>query len=121
MDWETPKDPGEYASPAAQRLKLTTQDGELEVVELEPATRKQTFPLAWNGRNRANLLEVLEAARDSSREGYLDRAEAEFTEALEGHRYLLTPTHEETVKIAYELANFYAEQGRVREVDQVLE
>lgn len=42
-------------------------------------------------------------------------------EALEGHRYLLTPTHEEMVKIAYELANFYAEQKRVREADQVLE
>ena len=121
MDWETPKDPGEHASPAAQRLKLTAQDGEVEVVELEPATRKQTFPLTWNGRNRENLLEVLEMTRDSSREGHLDRAEAELMEALEGHRYLLTPTHEETVKIAYELANFYAEQKRVREADQVLE
>lgn len=121
MDWETLKDPGGHASPAAQRPKLTAQDGEVEVVELEPATRKQTFPLTWNGRNRANLLEVLEMTRDSSREGHLDRAEAELMEALEGHRYLLTPTHEEMVKIAYELANFYAEQKRVREADQVLE
>ncbi|KAF2786480.1 hypothetical protein K505DRAFT_289676, partial [Melanomma pulvis-pyrius CBS 109.77] len=121
LNWETPKNPGEHASPAEQSRKLTAQGGEAEVVELEPATRKQTFPLTWNGRNRANLLEVLEMARDSSREGHLDRAEAEFMEALEGHRYLLTPTHEETVKIAYELANFYAEQQRVRETDEVLE
>jgi hypothetical protein len=60
-------------------------------------------------------------AKQSHEDGDLDRAEAEYLETLEGHRHLLSPTHEETLKIAFQLANFYAQQNEPRKADQTLE
>jgi tetratricopeptide (TPR) repeat protein len=121
MDWETPRNLGDHNSPAAHRPLINLPEEEPGVVTPKPPAVRHTFPLTWKGKNRANLVQVLEAARDSYHHQDFDRAETDFLEALDGHRFLLAPTHEGTVKIAYEIANFYAEQGRIDKANEMLE
>lgn len=42
-------------------------------------------------------------------------------QTLRGYEVLLTPTHEDTVEVAYELAEFYARNDRMDDADSVIE
>ncbi|KAF1958926.1 hypothetical protein CC80DRAFT_533884 [Byssothecium circinans] len=120
MDWRTPRDAEDHASPNLRPSLIGIQEQEMDVIE-ERTISRQTLPLSWNGKTRTNLIQILNMARESHRKRDFDNAEAKFCEALEGHRHLLSPTHEETVKIAYELANFYASQDRMMDANRTLE
>ena len=53
-------------------------------------------------------------------EGEADKAEDMYREALAGFENILSPTHEHTNALAYQLASFYANCNRMDDADQVL-
>ncbi|KAF2689841.1 hypothetical protein K458DRAFT_356181 [Lentithecium fluviatile CBS 122367] len=121
IEVETPRRLGDQTSPASHGPEVDAQGRQIRSFNVESPAVRRTFPLTWEGKNRADLVQALQAARDSRRRQEFERAETEFLEALEGHRHLLTPTHEETVKIAFEMANCFAEQDRMKDANTTLE
>jgi tetratricopeptide (TPR) repeat protein len=120
MSVKTPKSPNEIYneihSPAGRAELRQSRQNSTELL-----SKTFTLPLSWNGNTRENLSQLHDMARESFYRGDFDNAETGYMNALEGHRYLLAPTHEDTVKVAYELANFYAEQRRMTDADNVIE
>ena len=53
-------------------------------------------------------------------EGQSLSAEKKYREALAGFKNVLSPTHKDTVAIAYQLASFYANHGCMVNADLVL-
>ena len=64
---------------------------------------------------------MFDAAQSLQRKGDAVTAETLFVQVLEGYENLLSPTHEDTNKVAYALATFYAEHNRMGDADKVLE
>ncbi|KAF8244241.1 hypothetical protein K440DRAFT_22746 [Wilcoxina mikolae CBS 423.85] len=76
---------------------------------------------AWNGRSSlAEIQAIKREAHQLNLEGEVQGAEKRFREALAGFENLLSPTHEDTNAVGYELANFYAEHDRMGDADLVL-
>jgi len=91
------------------------REGEENTVEMNPLS------LSWNGHTRSDLIALFEAAQSVQRQGDHDTAEQMFTTTLKGYEHILSPTHEDTNKVAYALASFYTENGRTSDADKVLE
>jgi tetratricopeptide (TPR) repeat protein len=91
------------------------------ILQSKPLSGKETLRLSWNGKSREDLAATLEAARKYHQQGDMDQAERDFIEAYEGFEHLLSSTHDETVQVAYNFAEFYAQQGRKPEADEILE
>jgi tetratricopeptide (TPR) repeat protein len=53
--------------------------------------------------------------------GNFEGAEDRYLQALSGYEALLLPTHEDTIEVAYELAEFYARNDRMDDADKVIE
>jgi len=83
-----------------------------------------SLSLSWKGHTRSDLVALFDAAQSVQRQGdHRDHeaTEQKFMTALEGYEHLLSPTHEDTNKVAYSLATFYTEHGRTADADRVLE
>ena len=94
----------------------------LEQSEKESDLTNFVFPiLSWNNISRADLPAHLSRAQALSRQGDVQGAERMFFETLTGHRQMLGPVHESTIKVTYSLASFLAEQDRASEADKVLD
>jgi tetratricopeptide (TPR) repeat protein len=97
---------------------------------LQPATWKPSsslqttqvnfLQLVWNGHTRSDIENIYREAQLLERTGKLGDAEPKLCQALAGLENLLTPTHEDTNKVAYHLANFYARNNRMKDADMVL-
>ena len=74
----------------------------------------------WRGMSLKQLHQLKWEAARLDAEGRTGEAEGLFAGALSGFRHLLTPTHELTVKAAYQLAAFYANHDRMADADKVL-
>ncbi|CAH0049043.1 unnamed protein product [Clonostachys solani] len=81
----------------------------------------QAPSLTWNGHTRSQVLHLLDDARGFSMEGEAEAAEQTYIRALEGTRHLIGVIHKESNKVAYELANFYAQAGSHKEADAILD
>lgn len=90
-----------------------------------PSSSENTAPsflrLQWNGRNKANLDNDHIDAQRLAGIGQTQDAEDKYVQALGGFQGLLGPTHSETCMIAYEFAEFYAENDRMGDADRVLD
>ena len=81
---------------------------------------QQPLRLTWNGYSRAKFEDLLQEAHDLDRLGEIEIAENKYRTALGGLQHLLSPTHEDTKKAAYELVSFYAQHDRMDDADAVL-
>jgi tetratricopeptide (TPR) repeat protein len=76
--------------------------------------------LVWNGHTRSDIENIYREAQLLERTGKPEDAELKLREALTGLENLLTPTHDETNKVGYHLADFYARNNRMKDADIVL-
>ena len=77
--------------------------------------------LRHNGRTRGEFEKLHEEAHQLDQLGQKDLAENAFILAFEGLQGTLWPTHDDTTKLAYCLASFYAKHKRMKEADAVLD
>ncbi|KAK7192250.1 uncharacterized protein CC84DRAFT_961683 [Paraphaeosphaeria sporulosa] len=84
-----------------------------------PAARG--LPLSYNGKTRQDLADILKVARASAQQKDAAKAEQAYIDVFRGLEHLLSPTAVDTVKIGYEIASFYWEQGRKADADGMLE
>ncbi|VUC33298.1 unnamed protein product [Clonostachys rosea] len=90
-------------------------------VSVSVTDNDQVPSLAWNGHTRSQVLQLLETARGFSMEGEAEAAEQTYIRALQGTRHLIGVIHHESNRVAYELANFYAQAGSHKEADGILD
>jgi hypothetical protein len=90
-------------------------------ISAEAAPAKRMLPLSFKGKSRDDLAMELSAARAYSCNGEAELAQRSYLEAFNGCEHILSATHEDTLKIGYELATFYTEQDRKADADEVLE
>ena len=83
-------------------------------------SQKYCLPPTFNNRTLADFEAIGHQARQHEREGETDVAEEMYREALAGFENILSPTHEHTNALAYQLASFYADRNRMNDADQVL-
>ncbi|KAJ3535651.1 hypothetical protein NM208_g7047 [Fusarium decemcellulare] len=80
-----------------------------------------TLPLSWNGFTRTQLLSMRREGSNLAQQGRLEAAREILTRVLEGFNYLHGAFHEESKKVAYELASLHTLMGDERDADHVLE
>ncbi|KAI9851900.1 MAG: hypothetical protein M1824_002450 [Vezdaea acicularis] len=74
----------------------------------------------WNGHTLAEIEAIKREAHRLDCERDDENAEKRYREALAGFENLLSPTHENTNAVAYQLSIFYAEHDRMDDADLVL-
>ena len=79
-----------------------------------------SLPPTFNNHTLADFETIGLQARQHESEGETDMAEEMYREALAGFENILSPTHEHTKALAYQLASFYANCNRMGDADQVL-
>jgi tetratricopeptide (TPR) repeat protein len=77
--------------------------------------------MVWNGHSVSDLSGIVLRAQQENRNGDSQVAENLFLQAIEGHKHLLGPTHEDTSNVSYKLATFYVEHDRVQDAYRVIE
>ncbi|KAF4990645.1 hypothetical protein FDECE_14310 [Fusarium decemcellulare] len=80
-----------------------------------------SLPLSWNGYTRTQLLSMRKEGSSLVQQGRPEAARKLLTKVLEGFNCLHGTFHEESKKVAYELANLHTLMGDEAEADQVLE
>jgi len=85
-----------------------------------PEREPSRLRVDWRGMSLSQLRGLKRDAARLDAEGRKEEAEEAFASALSGFRHLLTPTHELTIKAAYQLAAFYASHNRMADADKVL-
>jgi len=85
------------------------------------AAKPALFHLKWDGKTKADLEFIYEKAQGFARIGNFHEAENGYLQTLRGYEVLLSPTHEDTIEVAYELAEFYARNDRMDDADNVIE
>ncbi|KAH0541616.1 hypothetical protein FGG08_003906 [Glutinoglossum americanum] len=83
-------------------------------------TQPRFLRLTWNGQTLEALKALRNSAHELDREGDFQNAEGKLREVLAGFENLLSPTHEDTNAVAYELATLYAGHDRMNDADLVL-
>lgn len=87
-----------------------------------PQTITPTYlRLQWNGKSKADLEVIHRDAQRLASIGKIQEAEDGYLQVLGGFQALLLPTHTETNSVAYELAEFYAQNDRMEDADKVLD
>jgi len=79
------------------------------------------LPLTWRGHSRGDLQDMWATARDYRNTGKFAEAEDMFSQVFLGSCHLLGNTNEDTVKVAYNLADLYADSGRMKEAVDMIE
>jgi len=92
-----------------------------ETSDSDTDTDSTTLALTWRGRTTKDLHELFNSAKAMSRRGDTQAAEQSFKEVLRGYKRLLSPTHEDTAKVATALATFYVEHDRIPEAYAIIE
>lgn len=79
------------------------------------------LPLTWRGHSRGDLQDMWATARDYRNTGKFAEAEDMFSQVFLGSCHLLGNANEDTVKVAYNLADLYADSGRMKEAVDMVE
>jgi tetratricopeptide (TPR) repeat protein len=77
--------------------------------------------LTWRGHSRGDLQDMWRTARDYRNSGKFNEAEGMFLQVFLGLSHLLGNTNEDTTKVAYNLADLYADSGRMKEAIDTIE
>lgn len=78
------------------------------------------LPPTFNNHTLADFEAIRRQAQQHESDGETDMAEDMYREALAGFENILSPTHEHTNALAYQLASFYANCNRMDDADRVL-
>ena len=78
------------------------------------------LPPTFNNHTLADFETIEREAQQLESKGDIDIAEEVYREALAGFENILSPTHEHTNALAYQLASFYANYNRMDDADWVL-
>ncbi|EFX01649.1 rhomboid family protein [Grosmannia clavigera kw1407] len=121
ITYQTPLSPNESLQMSYSTASRSPAPGIEEVVQ--PIFYLDKKPLRFHlvrptVPDLRNLLD--DASRAASAKNYV-KADADFREAVSGFRFLLSPTHEETLRAGYEYASFYAKSGNMDKADEVLD
>ena len=127
IDYKTPRDdvvsPQNALSPGrpgyhneADHVVVESED---TVTEAEDAAQDHLFD--WKGDSISGMIAMFQAAQRYASHADSEKAELLFLKALKGYGVLFGPTHEDTTKAAFAVANFYAEQGQLKDADMVVE
>lgn len=121
LDMTTPPEVS-YSTPGKVPMP-TTKDSSARWTPSQKfqATKPTFFYLKWDGKSKADLEYIYGLAQGFARIGKAEEAEDGYLQTLSGYEALLSPTHEETVEVAYELAEFYARNDRMDDADNVIE
>ncbi|KAF1952994.1 hypothetical protein CC80DRAFT_596144 [Byssothecium circinans] len=88
----------------------------------DPHTPFQNYlPLVWQGKRVEDITALSREASNLEQSGDMELAERKYREALSGYERLLSPTHNDTLHLGYQLAGFYAKQNRMLQADEVLD
>lgn len=79
------------------------------------------FRISWNGHTRADLEKMHHNAHGLESSGNLVAAENMFRAALDGLGNLLTPMHEQTNNVAYDLISFFVKHDRMNDADAIIQ
>jgi tetratricopeptide (TPR) repeat protein len=120
IEYETPRNNAISPQTARSPPRNSGKGKQVAQTQSESEDEGNGLCLSWHGSSREQLISIFESAR-SHAENQSSRAEDLFSTALEGYGYLLGPTHEESVKVAFAMATFYTEQGRSADADKVIE
>ena len=82
--------------------------------------QSRCLPPTFNNHTLADFEAIERQAQQHESEGETDLAEEMYREALAGFENILSPTHEHTNALAYQLASFHANCNRMDDADQVL-
>ncbi len=77
--------------------------------------------LTWRGHSSADLEDMWRTARDYRNASKIADAEDMFLQVFLDSCHLLGNTNEDTVKVAYNLADLYADSGRMKEAVDMIE
>jgi hypothetical protein len=80
-----------------------------------------TLALSWRGQSRSDLQQMWHTARLSRDAGKFDEAEDMFWQVFVGMSHVLGKTNKDTVGAAYNLADPYADSGRMGEALNIIE
>ncbi|KAJ3538030.1 hypothetical protein NM208_g6082 [Fusarium decemcellulare] len=73
-----------------------------------------------NRTSISELRRLLKEASHAASAGRIESANTDFRDAVSGFRFLLSPTHDETLRAAYLYASFYANCAEMEKADAVL-
>lgn len=79
------------------------------------------FRITWNGHTRADLERMHHEAHQLESSGNLVAAQNMFRAALDGLRRLLSPVHEQTNNVAYDLVSFCAKHDQMKDGDEIIQ
>jgi hypothetical protein len=79
------------------------------------------LPLLWQGNRVEDIVKIIGEANEYEQSLDIVTAERKYREALSGYERLLSPTHDKTLQLAYQFAEFYAKQDRMLQADEVLD
>ena len=77
--------------------------------------------LTWRGHSRADLHDMWRTAIDCRNAGRVDEAEDMLHQVFLGMSHVLGKTNQDTVKVAYNLADLYADSGQMNEAIATVE
>ncbi|KAK8131642.1 hypothetical protein PG984_008080 [Apiospora sp. TS-2023a] len=77
--------------------------------------------LTWNGYSRKDFQDMWDIAKTQRNAGKHQEAEASFRQVLDGFNNVLGKTNDDTVQVAYQLADLYATTGQPEAAVGVLE
>jgi hypothetical protein len=101
---------------------LTSSLGQQWTPLLHPSTPFPNYlTLLWRGNRVEDILNIIEEADGYEKALDMTLAEEKYREALSEYQRLLSPTHHDTLELAYRLARFYAQQDRMMQADEVLD
>ncbi|KAM0429216.1 hypothetical protein ACHAPT_006430 [Fusarium lateritium] len=120
IQYRTP--PSFAASPQQPRTVAPRSQNPGGEKEGQPGFYLDTIPvnLDLSQTTIADLRRLLDQACRAASAGAIDDANADFRDAVSGSRFMLSPTHEETLRAGYLYASFYANCAHMDKADAVL-
>ncbi|KAL2209664.1 hypothetical protein CC79DRAFT_1382894 [Sarocladium strictum] len=119
----------QYSTPPT--LALSPQDARAAASVSRPSEHQGGEPAAFyldtmpinldlSQTTLSELRQLLSAASHAASTGSVEDADTDFRDAVSGFRFLLSPTHTETLRAGYLYASFYANRGEMNRADAVL-
>lgn len=120
---DSPSTKSDIGDPEVERIEILgddVDDGSGDLTDARPLGGSKLM-LTWQGYSRTDLQDMLRQALKSRDGGRLDEAETLLKKVYLGLSHVLGKTNEDTVKVAYNLADLYADSNQMKEANGVLE
>ena len=106
-----------------ERIEISdgeSEDDSDEPIDSRPLDRSR-LTLSWGGHSRADLQDMWRKAINCRNAGRSNEAEEILNQVFLGMGHVLGKTNMDTVKVAYNLADIYADSGRMNEAIDIIE